>query len=68
MSDRGISGKVVTRAFVGSVMRYVISLAGGQEVQVQPSVRSGYLPNIGDDVALSVERSHWMVFPAEQAS
>lgn len=66
-SDGGISGKVVTRAFVGSVMRYVISLAGGQEVQVQPSVRSDYLPNIGDVVALSVERSRWMAFPAEQA-
>lgn len=66
--EGSIEGAVVSRAFVGSVIRYIVALPGGQEVQAQPSAQQDFLPEIGDRVGLSIERPRWMAFPPETAS
>ena len=61
----GVEGTIVTRAFVGSVIRYIVGLPGGQEIQAQATPQQAFMPDTGDRVTLGVEPSRWMAFPPE---
>lgn len=57
----GLAARVVARAFVGPIVRYVVDL-GGVDLAAQMPAGTDDLPNEGDRVLACIRPDDWLLF------